>query len=882
MSRNNKTLTNLVGGELSPLIYARLDLPIYSKGVAKCENFIALPQGGARYRNGTMFVHYTRLNRNAVFIPFQFSDQQAYLIEATDKKFRFYMNNAIITESTKAITAMTNASPGVFTSNSHGYSNGDEVYIDSLVGPTGINGKFYLVAGATANTFTLTDIFGTALDTTSSGTYTSGGTAARVYEITTPYEDQDLAYLQYAQSADTMYIAHFAYEPRKLTRQGHAAWTLATYTRTANPFTSTTKTITGVTQANPGVVTSAAHGLPNGTRVTITGVVGMTQLNGNQYLVANAATNTFTLTTLTGVAVDTTAFTAYSSGGTATVPDKYPVAVSFTDSNRLIFGGTVTNPQTFWASKAPSTGTTDFDNFTTGTSATDAVVATLSTVHGKVDTIQWITNTSKSTTIGTYQTVRRLYGATEEDAFSPTNINVKSVNNFGCARILPMSNGQDLFYIQRTGLVLRSLAYDYTINGYTTTDRNLVAEHLSSAGLKQVVEQQSLPDCLWVPRYDGKVLGLTYKAQENISGWHRHYLGGSHVNTKNITMPFAKILWMGIMPRPSATDQQWFIVERKIGSNTVRSVEYIADLPVYPQRSDFDGIVTTPGLSARAQEDADDMMFKNTVYETQKDGVFTDMSSKFDGSSVGTVAGAQISFTAGNPTLINTTVTITASAAVFDSTMVGSARQIWKQYDINGNGGGRAVITGFTSSTVVTALITVAFDSTSAIPAGNWFLTSASISGLDYLAGQSVSVVADGGYQGELTVSAAGVLTLTRQTSKAIIGYKYRGTIETLNIDSGGVTGSAEAKPRNLIKMSVRFLNSIGLQFGTNIYKLLRYTFQNTGGITDRPPPPFTGLKEQSYSDSWESDKKRILIVQDVPAPCIALSIDAFLETVDE
>ena len=878
MSRNNKTLTNLVGGELSPLMYARLDLPIYSKGVAKCENFVALPQGGARYRNGSMFVHYTRLNRNAVFIPFQFSDQQAYLIEATDKKFRFYKDNSIITEATKTLTAMTAANPGVFTSVAHGYVTGDEVYVDSLVGPSGINGKFYLVVRITNDTFSLTDVFGTALDTSASGAYVSGGTSARVYEVTTPYENQDLAYLQYAQSADTMYIAHYAYEPRKLTRQGHAAWTLATYTRTANPFVSTTKTITGVTKANPGVVTSAAHGLPNGTRVTITGVVGMTELNGNQYLVANTATNTFTLTTLTGVAVDTTGFTVYSSGGVATVPDKYPVAVSFTDSNRLIFGGTVTNPQTFWASKAPSTGTTDFDNFTTGTAATDAVVATLSTVHGKVDTIQWITNTSKSTTIGTYQTVRRLYGSTEEDAFSPLEINVKSVNNFGCARILPMSNGQDLFYIQRTGLVLRSLAYDYTINGYTTTDRNLVAEHLATAGLKQVIEQQGTPDCIWVPRYDGKYLGLTYKAQENISGWHRHYFGGGHVNTKNITMPFAKILWMASMPRPSAIDQHWFIVERKIGVNTIRSVEYIADIPVYPQRSDFDGITTTAGLSSRQYEDADDNMYKNVIYETQKDGVYLDMASKFDGSAVGTAASATLTFSSA----VIGTATVTASAAVFDSTMVASGRQIWKQYDINGNGGGRAVITSYTSPTQVTVNITVAFDSVAVIPAGSWFLTSNSISNLNYLAGETVSVVADGSYQGELTVSALGVLTLTRQSSKIIMGYKYRGTIETLNIDSGGVTGSAEAKPRNLIKMAVRFLNSVGLQFGTDIYKLIRYTFQNTGGITDRPPPPFTGLKEQGYSDSWDASKKRILIVQDVPAPCTVLSIDAFLETVDE
>lgn len=56
-------------------------------------------------------------------------------------------------------------------------------------------------------------------------------------------------------------------------------------------------TITNVTQADPGVVTAASHGLSDGDQIYITGVVGMTELNGNYYTVANVTTNTFTLRT---------------------------------------------------------------------------------------------------------------------------------------------------------------------------------------------------------------------------------------------------------------------------------------------------------------------------------------------------------------------------------------------------------------------------------------------------------------------------------------------------------------------------------------------------------------------------------------------------------
>jgi hypothetical protein len=57
-------------------------------------------------------------------------------------------------------------------------------------------------------------------------------------------------------------------------------------------------TITGATQANPVVVTAVAHGRSNGDQVYITGVVGMTELNGNYYTVRNKTDDTFELETI--------------------------------------------------------------------------------------------------------------------------------------------------------------------------------------------------------------------------------------------------------------------------------------------------------------------------------------------------------------------------------------------------------------------------------------------------------------------------------------------------------------------------------------------------------------------------------------------------------
>ncbi len=83
-------------------------------------------------------------------------------------------------------------------------------------------------------------------------------------------------------------------------------------------------TITGATAANPVVITATAHGLLVGDVVRISGVVGMVELNGNQYTLATIQTNSFELRSVptddsASADIDGTGFTGYTSGGTATL-----------------------------------------------------------------------------------------------------------------------------------------------------------------------------------------------------------------------------------------------------------------------------------------------------------------------------------------------------------------------------------------------------------------------------------------------------------------------------------------------------------------------------------------------------------------------------------
>ena len=70
-----------------------------------------------------------------------------------------------------------------------------------------------------------------------------------------------------------------------------------------------TKTVTAITRANPGVVTATAHGFANDDRVFFNNVVGMTELNGRSFIVANATANSFELK-----GTNTSSYTAFVSG----------------------------------------------------------------------------------------------------------------------------------------------------------------------------------------------------------------------------------------------------------------------------------------------------------------------------------------------------------------------------------------------------------------------------------------------------------------------------------------------------------------------------------------------------------------------------------------
>jgi hypothetical protein len=238
MARSAPAFSSFTAGEISPRLEGRTNIEKYREGLSDLTNMVVMPHGGVTRRPGTEYLgEISDSSVKSRLIPFQFKTSDTYILEFGNQTMRVLRNDLqVLNSTTRNISAATKANPVVITTSaSHGYSNGDEVYIDSAGGMTEINGRNYLVANVTSTTFELTDLFGNNINGTSFTTYTSGGTVNEIYEIASPYAEADLFDVRFAQSADTMYLVHPSHDIRTLTRTDHNAWTFATLSITGSP-----------------------------------------------------------------------------------------------------------------------------------------------------------------------------------------------------------------------------------------------------------------------------------------------------------------------------------------------------------------------------------------------------------------------------------------------------------------------------------------------------------------------------------------------------------------------------------------------------------------------------------------------------------------------
>ena len=302
-------------GEWAPLLHSRSDLDKYSAAVQTATNVACTVHGPLIRRGGSAWKAEVKNSAAKVELErFQFSRNDAFILEFGNLYIRFFTSSEQLTESALTITGITSANPAVVTINGHGYSDGDDVYITGVAGMTEVNAPNspYTVANKTTNTFELSGINSSAFTA-----YSSGGSCKRIYEIVSPYPTAAIPNIQYDQIGDIIYIVHPSYETRKLVRSSSTSWAISTLDASPPPTYETGKSPS--TSCTPGATT--------GVGVTFTA-------SGNSFRTADIGRQIINLSTGETGRAAITALGGASPSATATCD----VVETFTDTNAIASG----------------------------------------------------------------------------------------------------------------------------------------------------------------------------------------------------------------------------------------------------------------------------------------------------------------------------------------------------------------------------------------------------------------------------------------------------------------------------------------------------------------------------------------------------------------
>lgn len=607
---------------------------------------------------------------------------------------------------------------------------------------------------------------------------------------------------------------------------------LATYTSSVPPLQQGT------------YVLSPPGALPTQLEITATtvgpGQGTVTPYTGNFYTLAASA-----------AAPSGATLTGGMSTGAGTLPSAsllvgpqsgtYPGVVSYFQERRF-YAYTLNNPDTYFASQPGA-----FLNFDSRipTIDSDAIIGSPWSVE--VNGIQWLVSMPGGLVALTGLQAWQLTGvggsSLNPQPITPANQQAQPQAYNGCsATVPPIQVNNEINYVQQKGYQYYDFSYNFFVNIYTGQDITYLSSHLFLG--YQILEMAWCQDpakVIWAARSDGILLSLTYYKEQDVMGWARHDTQGQVWSVSSVTEP--------------PVDALYLAVERTFAGGDCYMIERM-DNRIWAANENC--WCVDAGLSLPQPTPSATLKCSSANGLGQPNGVVALIGGKsysagttaqvLDASEVGTGATAHLTIGAGGaitavafvggtgyqrPYLVvtdpaatgngfsaqvtlNNTATFTASAASFSAGSVGSVIRM---------GGGIATVTGYTSSEIVTGNITQPIVSTrhdgSGIPlpatAGNWSITAptATVTGLNHLAGATVTGVADGVPIPPTVVSAAGTIVLATPASAIIVGLAFMPQLQLLPVDTGQPTIQGRRKKIAAITARVEASGS-GVMMGSN------------------------------------------------------------------
>ena len=671
------------------------------------------------------------------------------------------------------------------------------------------------------------------------GQVQNGGSAV---EIATPYLTAELFDIKFAQSADVMYIVHPNHATRKLSRTSHINWTLTTCNFTNGPFQDTnTSTTTLTPSATTGSVTITA----SANTFVSTDVDRLVRIgDGIAKITGFTSATEVNATTSTDFA-NTNASTNFSLGAFSTTTG-FPSTVTFFEQ-RLVFAGTINQPQTIFFSKSG-----DYENMDANIGGTisdsDAIIYTIAS--NQVNAIRFMTAT-RTLIIGTAGGEFSVSGGGADVAITPTNILIKKQSNHGAANLDALAVGNVTLFMQRARRKMRELAYNFDVDGYIAPDMTILAEHITEGGITQMAYQQEPNQIIWLVRGDGELIGFTYQREQQVTAWHRHIFGGKFGEATITVTDFANI-----------ADNTKIVLTKSDGTSTTFNSATSATSGKFHTTSSNNQTATNLKTLIDADSNFTATVSTNTV--TIKET--TPQSTGF------------LTITTGDTTRLASTdegKAICESVAVIPTDDTEYEVYIIMKRTINGS-----------TKRYIEVLNT--FDFTETDNTTFNFLDSqldyngsatTTISGLSHLEGQTVSILADGATHADKVVSS-GSITLDRSSTKVKVGLSYTSLLQTMRIDAGARDGTSQSKTKRIYEITIRLFESVGVEVGPDLNNLERIPFRSSANAMDQGITPFTGDKEVEFRGNYETDGF-VFVRQTQPLPLTILSLYPRLITND-
>ena len=829
MARIQTKKTTFARGVVSEKLTERDDLEIYGAGLADGENFVVDGRAGLEKRPGTMHIGATKNNGFATLLPFAYSRNQAYAIEAGDEYFRFYVNYAqLVDGSNNPVEVATPYTADDVERISAAQSN-DIVF---LACP---GYKYARLARTGASSFVLANF----------------DTFDGPYLDMNPDPDQKL----------TVTIG----PPATITATGFAPFTagmVGRWIRVRSPNTDSTN----------------ANELGD-------------EFLWDIYQITTFVSSTVVRVDIANGAIAATAdwrMGAFYEDNWPEVVAIHQGRLAFALGPRVW----LSKPQdfnnfnpTYLDNEGGATGRVQPD------SSISIVIDSGLSQQGGITQVLWMKSQNFQLVLGTPVGIITIQSTSLGEALTPDNAVVRIQDSRGASETMPITVTESTIFVHTTGMRLQGTYYkDGSFDRIGAQDLSLASDTLVSGQIRRLAWQDYPHGIVYQALADGHLLALSLQPEEKVQGWYPQRLGGSYVNQGALEHPHVEAVLS--LPAPDGKrDDVWKIVKRTIDGQERRYVEvgrsfwmkgkdvrdswYLDSALRYDGNDDLAKTITIIGGGNPNNDWTLQTNFTDPPLQPASKFSFHDGRRWHRGTIVAVDASNNATWRPATP-----------------NAPPGRADGLRWFYDADPDDPmepGEWVQptrdqAGYFRPIQPTYEAPAAISST-----WRWSIAVSRLAGLDHLVGETVEALVDGVPTLPAVVDDIGEVDFGVEGCVILVGLPYESTGSLLPINEGAQAGTADEKQRPIYSTRVSVWDTWGLECGSGAISTANggtwAQFDKTifpdSYAEGEPPPLFTGYKAFPRSSQGSPINPSVAFRHRAPLPCYVRAVLNRISTSD-